>query len=113
MFNCITHDKIEEVVRLAERAQAVPHRDAAARRSPRGGSNNPPLRPQPAEEWAEALPRFLHDLPVAAVQELVDLYRDAAGSGQTPAPGPGTDPVDYLLGRPDLAKVLRSGYMSR
>ena len=47
------------------------------------------------------------------MQELVDLYRDAAGSGQTPAPGPWTDPVDYLLGRPDLAKVLRSGYMSR
>lgn len=120
MFNHITHDKVEEVVRLAERARTAPDSDSAERRPP--GEHNPPVRPQPASDWAHAFPDYLRQLPDEALAELVALYRSAAGDAESleaalqaerdRADGKEAH-IDYLTSRPDLPAVLRAAYMPR
>ncbi|MEQ8349594.1 MAG: hypothetical protein RIB84_26545 [Sneathiellaceae bacterium] len=120
MFNYITHDKVEEVVRLAERAESAPHGDARDPQAP--GRHNPPLRPQPAPDWEAALPDYLQALPGPALRELVALYCTASGAADSPreavlAAADGEDAhrgrIDFLLSRSDLASVLRSAFMQR
>lgn len=120
MFNHITHDKVEEVARLAERARSDPGGDSSERRPP--GEQNPPVRPHPAADWAHAFPEYLNDLPDEALGELVALYRAAAGDAESPEAALAAETgrsegrqarIAYLTSRADLAAVLCAAYMPR
>ena len=123
MLNAITFEKVEEIIRIVERADAAapddrpddPHRGGAL--GSEGVSRPaPPTEPQPAPDWAHALERYLADLPDAALSEVLALYRfgrgDAAsireaGREATGSAEPHGQRVAFLASRGDLAPSLR------
>lgn len=111
MFRNITREKVEEVIALAERARSRGGERADEPRRGAGGDArairraDQPLSPQPAADWAHALPRYLGDLPDAALAELAALY--AQGGGVAAAPADGTNLAHALAARPDLSDSLR------
>jgi hypothetical protein len=117
----ISVEKVKELIRLAERAQADPsgRADDPQRGGPVGaeGVTLPatPPEPQPAADWRTALRRYLEDLPDAALDEIVALYRMGGGAAlaQDPTAGPSSgdaphaDRVAFIISRPDLTRCLR------
>ena len=118
----ISVEKVKEVIRLAERAQAVPagRADDPQRGGPAGaeGVTLPatPPEPQPAADWRGAFERYLEDLPDAALDEIVSLYRTGGGAGLADDPAarppsgyaPHLDRVAFIISRPDLTRRLRA-----
>jgi hypothetical protein len=119
----ISVEKIKEVIRLAERAGADPagRADDPQRGGQAGsaGVDSPqtPSVPQPDADWRCAFERYVSDLPDAALDEMVSLYRTGgggAGEGQDIGAGPSSadapdfDRAGYLLSRPDLAQRLQA-----
>ena len=82
----ISVEKIKELIRLAERARTDPtgRADDPQRGGPSGdeGVTLPatPPEPQPAADWRAAFERYLEDLPEAALDEIVSLYRTGGGA---------------------------------
>lgn len=111
MFRNITREKVEEVIALAERARlSADERADTPRRGGHDGDRalrraDQPLSPQPAPDWAHALPRYLGDLPDAALTELAALY--AQGRDAPPPPAGAADLASELAARPDLSDSLR------
>ncbi len=119
----ISVEKVKELIRLAERARADPtgRADDPQRGGPSGdeGVTLPatPPEPQPAADWRAAFERYLEDLPEAALDEIVSLYRTgggAAGQGKDIAAGPSSadapdfDRVAFIISRADLTECLRA-----
>jgi hypothetical protein len=118
----ISVEKVKEVIRLAERARADPagRADDPQRGGPAGaeGVTLPatPPEPQPAPDWHGAFERHLEDLPDAALDEIVSLYRAGGGAGPaqdlavgpSPAGAPHVDRVAFITSRPDLTPCLRA-----
>lgn len=119
----ISVEKVKELIRLAERARADPagRADDPQRGGPGGdeGVTLPatPPEPQPAADWREALERYVEDLPEAALDEIVSLYRTGGGgagdgpdiaAGPSSADAPDFDRVAYITSRPDLAERLHA-----
>lgn len=121
MFKDITYEKVEEIVALAEEAEQPPDKDEqASDRYP--VTHTPPLRPQPAPTWKQALPRYLADLSPRAVAELEALYRlgtggfdslDEALSHVGDQDVTQAERVDFLLSRSDLVLGLRTALEAR
>jgi hypothetical protein len=123
MLNAITFEKVEEIIRIIERARdAAP--DDRADDPHRGGPFGregvsrpaPPPEPQPEAGWGQALGRYLADLPDAALAEVVGLYRYGRGEETNPrdaiakaakTPEPHAERVRFLNSRDDLATCLR------
>ena len=110
----ISVEKVKELIRLAERAHADPagRADDPQRGGPAGaeGVTLPatPPEPQPAADWRGAFGRYVEDLPDAALDEIVSLYRMGGGAGLArdlaaePPCGdaPHLDRVEFIISRP-------------
>ncbi len=123
MLNNITFEKVEEIIRILERAREATPDDRADdphRGGPFGSQGvrrpAPPTEPQPAPDWPHALERYLSDLPDAALGEVIGLYRygrgDAARAQDAVAEAvnasePHAQRVAFLSSRADLAESLR------
>jgi hypothetical protein len=123
MLKNITFEKVEEIIRIIERArEAAP--DDRANDPHRGGPFGregvsrpaPPPEPQPEADWQRALGHYLADLPDAALAEVVGLYRygrgDEASAEEAVAKAaktsePHAERVEFLASRGDLAACLR------
>jgi hypothetical protein len=123
MLKNITFEKVEEIIRIIERARdAAP--DDRADDPHRGGPFGregvsrpaPPPEPQPEADWERALGHYLADLPDAALGEVVGLYRYGRGDAASPqeavaeavkTPEPHAERVQFLSSRNDLATCLR------
>jgi hypothetical protein len=121
MLNALTREKVKEVIRLAERAEATPGEPAMDPQRGNGhgvtASQTPP-EPQPASDWGAAFVRYLVDLPDEALEELVALYRYGRGDARTLAAGlatvhgdrnPHADRARFLASRGDLISSLQAG----
>jgi hypothetical protein len=119
----ISVEKVKELIRLAERADADPAGPAydPQRGGPGGteGITSPgtPPEPQPASDWRTAFERYVEDLPDAALDEIVALYRTGGGgggpgpemaAGPSSADAPDFDRVAFITSRPDLIACLRA-----
>ena len=119
----ISVEKIKELIRLAERARADPtgRADDPQRGGPGGdeGVSLPatPPEPQPAADWRAAFERYLEDLPEAALDEIVSLYRTGGGAageakdiaaGPSSADAPDFDRVAFITSRADRTECLRA-----
>jgi hypothetical protein len=119
----ISVEKVKELIRLSERARADPagRADDPQRGRPGGdeGVTLPatPPEPQPAADWREAFERYVEDLPEAALDEIVSLYRTGGGgasvgpdvaAGPSSADAPDFDRVSSITSRPDLAERLHA-----
>jgi len=128
MLNHITYEKVEEVIRLAERADSRPgERADLPRRGGREGDEGvsrpcPPAGPHPARDWPQAFTRYLEALSAPALAELVGLYRFGRGEFDQPElavattlrhPEPEAEWVAYLSSREDLAACLRGALRRR
>ncbi len=130
----ITYEKVEEIIRLAEKAAAPvpagrrdrpfdPHREGPTAEDRRGTDLPcPPLEPQPAGDWREAFLLYLEELPGPALSELVGLYRFGRGEFDQAElaiqvvsrhPDPPDEQVAYLSSRADLAGALRTALQRR
>lgn len=123
MLNNITFDKVEEIIRIVERAREAAPDDRADdphRGGPFGAQGvrrpAPPTEPQPAPDWPHALPRYLSDLPDAALGEVIGLYRygrgDAANArdavrAAVEASETHAERVEFLTSRNDLVESLK------
>jgi hypothetical protein len=122
MLNAITFEKVEEIIALAAQARRAPHEraDDPRRGGPAGDRGvsraAPPMDPQPALDWADALPQYLDDLSGAALQEVAGLYRFGRGefarledavAAAREAGEPPRARAAFLAGQPDLAVSLR------
>jgi hypothetical protein len=123
MLNAITFEKVEEIIRIIERARDAapgdraddPHRGGPLGRE--GVSRPaPPPEPQPEADWGQALGRYLADLPDAALAEVVGLYRYGRGEETSAKEAvaeaanvstPHAERVRFLTSRDDLAACLR------
>lgn len=123
MLKNITFDKVEEIIRIIERARDAPPDDRAddPHRGGRFGREGvsrpaPPPEPQPEADWQRALGHYLADLPDAALGEVAGLYRygrgDEASAEEAVAKAarvsePHAERVQFLTSRDDLAACLR------
>lgn len=123
MLKNITFEKVEEIIRIIERARDAAPDDRAddPHRGGRFGREGvsrpaPPPEPQPEADWERALGHYLADLPDAALAEVVGLYR--YGRGDEPSAReavaqaanvsePHAERVQFLASRNDLATCLR------
>jgi hypothetical protein len=119
----ISIEKVKELIRLADRARAEPTADAhdPRRLGPAGSEGlevpTTPSVPQPADDWAQALERYVSDLPEEALDEIISLYRTGGGgggegqdmgAGPSSADAPDFDRTAYILTRRDLPECLRT-----
>lgn len=123
MLKNITFDKVEEIIRIIERARDAPPDDRAddPHRGGRFGREGvsrpaPPPEPQPEADWQRALGHYLADLPDAALAEVAGLYRyghgdearaEEAVAKAANASEPHAERVQFLTSRDDLAACLR------
>ena len=127
MLHNITFDKVEEIIRIVERAnEAAPddRPDDPHRGGPFGSQGvrrpGPPTEPQPTPDWPHAVERYLSDLPDAALGEVIGLYRygrgDAANAQEAVteavaevanASEPHAERVAFLTSQDDLAESLK------
>ena len=123
MLKNITFEKVEEIIRIIERAREAAPDDRADdphRGGPLGSEGvtrpAPPPEPQPEADWQRALGHYLADLPDAALAEVAGLYRygrgDEASAPEAVAKAakvsePHAERVRFLASRGDLAACLR------
>ena len=117
MLANITYEKVEEVVRLAEQAEATPDQRADDPRRDVPARPGVPPEPQPAPDWREAPRRYLDALSVPAVAEIIGLYRFGHGDAASAQvavrdslahPLPHAEATDWLLSRTDLVSSLKA-----
>lgn len=119
----ISREKLEELIRLAERAARDPEGEAhdpgrfGATRRDGTETASTPLRPQPAEDWRHAFEQYVADLPDEAHDEIISLYRlgggpsgEGADAASSPSSGDAADldRVAFITSRPDLSARLRN-----
>jgi hypothetical protein len=123
MLNAITFEKVEEIIRIIERARDAAPDDRADdphRGGPFGSEGvsrpAPPPEPQPEADWGRALGHYLADLPDAALAEVASLYRYGRGdeasaqnavANAAKASEPHAERVKFLASRTDLAPSLK------